>query len=151
MENTTRHSKSRITREFNTYEKWAKQLYITLPNTTIDKPKFLQLYLMPKSWIIEWKKSIHYDEIKTYMHKNKLNRVESDDMEQIIPRLYEGIFLKPINNEALIRNIKIKYPNEGLEIMRDYFDPLHDLFFANKECWDLFSRGIELEKNTINV
>ena len=131
MENTTRHSKSRITREFNTYEKWAKQLYITLPNTTIDKPKFLQLYLMPKSWIIEWKKSIHYDEIKTYMHKNKLNRVESDDMEQIIPRLYEGIFLKPINN--YICNICKK----DITLENKYeCDKCHYSLYCSKECSD---------------
>ena len=54
MENSNRHSKFRITREFNAYEKWSKQLYITLPNITNEKAKLIEVYLIQKSWINEW-------------------------------------------------------------------------------------------------
>ena len=131
MDNFLEHSIDLIIKEINSLYSFYNSLENKLFSDTYNNGKYIELYIIPKNWLKDWKKNSKYKTIENYLKKN--NKKEINQKE--ILEFYEDskpLFLPEINNNGYNEN-------NNNNINNNHSFNLKNISFVDKNSWDLFT------------
>ena len=133
MEELLEHSLDLIINEVNSLFNFYKSLENRLFSDTYNKGKYIELYIIKKDWLNNWKKHTQYNSIENFLKGNNKEKINHQEFMNIY-QSKSSLYLPSLNY-----NIDI-YSTRG----NDYYNYLYDIkkiSIINKDCWDLFSLG----------
>ena len=108
--NLSEHSIDLIIKEINSFYNFHLSLKNQLFQDTFNKGKYIELYIIPKTWINEWKKYTEYNKIKEYLRKNNKKEINKTEFLKIC-KCAQSLYLPDIYS---IKEIYADYKNYDL-------------------------------------
>ena len=134
-DNLIYHSLEKLIKEINAYYNWNYSLENDLKSQTNDKGKYMELYMIQRSWLDEWMKLCKYNKIKENLSKkNKKTLGQQEFIDNIsLEKDNNSLYLPEISDEG-IYDAGSNYNNINLVKLYD----VNKIYIVNKECYDLF-------------
>ena len=138
MENLLEHSIDLIIKEINALYSFYNSLENKLFSDTYNKGKYIELYIIPKYWLKNWKEHTKFKTFENYLKKNNKKEINhnaflaqnKDSQSLFLPEIdiNKGIFNNGYNENSINNN---------------HLYDLNNISFVDKNSWDLFTFGVE--------
>ena len=127
------HPLDLMIKEINSLYNFYNSLENKLFSDTYNNGKYIELYLIEKGWLNNWKNLIFYNNIESYLKDNHKKEINFEEFMNIY-KIKSALYLPKLNNNDIYNT------NKG----DDYYNNLYDIkkiSLIDKVCWDLFSLG----------